>query len=76
MRVVVTGGAGYIGSVVTEVLVSEGHAVLLADNLSKGHRESVVPDAAFSEIDLLDQPVLTRTLREFAADAVMHLAAS
>jgi UDP-glucose 4-epimerase len=76
MRIVVTGGAGYIGSVVTEVLVAAGHAVLVVDNLSKGHREAVVPDAAFAQLDLLDQPGLTRVLREFSADAVVHLAAS
>jgi len=47
MRIFVTGGAGYIGSVVTEQLVGQGHAVLVFDNLSKGHRDAVVDGAAF-----------------------------
>jgi nucleoside-diphosphate-sugar epimerase len=42
MRILVTGGAGYIGSVVTEQLVEQGHAALVFDNLSKGHRDAVV----------------------------------
>jgi UDP-glucose 4-epimerase len=45
MRVLVTGGAGYIGSVVTEQLVSDGHQVVVYDNLSKGHPEAVVDGA-------------------------------
>ena len=43
MRVVVTGGAGYIGSVVAEELVAKGHEVVVFDNLQKGHRDAVVP---------------------------------
>jgi UDP-glucose 4-epimerase len=76
MRIAVTGGAGYIGSVVTEVLVAEGHAVLVIDNLSKGHRDAVVGEAAFESIDIADGERLRRTLRDFRADAVVHLAAS
>jgi UDP-glucose 4-epimerase len=53
MRIAVTGGAGYIGSVVTEVLVGDGHQVLVLDNLSKGHRDAVA-DAAFELVDLSD----------------------
>jgi UDP-glucose 4-epimerase len=76
VRVVVTGGAGYIGSVVTEVLVAEGHQALVLDNLSKGHRDAVIPGAAFAEIDLLDRAAVASTLASFGADAVVHLAAS
>jgi UDP-glucose 4-epimerase len=47
MRILVTGGAGYIGSVVTEQLVEQGQAVLVFDNLSKGHRDAVVDGAEF-----------------------------
>src|ERR1044072_5246759 len=54
MRILVTGGAGYIGSVVTEELVKDGHDVVVYDNLSKGHRGAVVEGAAFVEGDLLD----------------------
>src|SRR5215213_3645827 len=54
MRVFVTGGAGYIGSVVTEQLVNDGHQVVVYDNLSKGHRDAVVEGARLIEGDLLD----------------------
>src|SRR5215467_13316743 len=53
MRVLVTGGAGYIGSVVTEQLVGDGNEVVVYDNLSKGHRNAVVAGAEFAEADLL-----------------------
>lgn len=75
MHVLVTGGAGYIGSVVVEQLVKDGHSVVVYDNLSKGHRNSVVPDAEFVEGDLLDQTLLTATLQRQNTDAVIHMAA-
>jgi UDP-glucose 4-epimerase len=75
MRVVVTGGAGYIGSVVTEQLVEEGHTVLVLDNLSKGHRDAVVDGAEFRRVDLLNRPELVSALGTFGPDAVVHLAA-
>ncbi len=64
MRVFVTGGAGYIGSVVTEELVNDGHEVVVYDNLSKGHREAVVAGADFVEGDLLDADKLRQTLKD------------
>ena len=73
MRVFVTGGAGYIGSVVTEQLVSDGHQVVVYDNLSKGHREAVVAGAELVEGDLLDSDKLRQTLK--GIDAVVHMAA-
>lgn len=76
MRVVVTGGAGYIGSVVTEALVERGHSVLVVDDLSKGHRDTVPDAATFARLDLARQPELTRLLAAFGADAVIHMAAS
>lgn len=75
MRVAVTGGAGYIGSVVTEVLASDGHEVLVLDNLVKGHRDAVIPDAHFVEIDLANRCGVTNALAAFRADAVIHMAA-
>jgi UDP-glucose 4-epimerase len=75
MRVLVTGGAGYIGSVVTEELVNDGHDVVVYDNLSKGHRGAVVDGAAFVEGDLLDADKLRQTLNDNRTDAVIHLAA-
>ena len=76
MRVFVTGGAGYIGSVVTEQLVGDGHEVVVYDNLSKGHREAVVQGAKFVEGDLLDAHLLRQTLGEHRIEAVIHMAAS
>jgi UDP-glucose 4-epimerase len=76
MRVLVTGGAGYIGSVVTEELVKDGHQVVVYDNLSKGHRGAVVDGADFVEGDLLEADKLSQTLKDKRTDAVIHMAAS
>jgi UDP-glucose 4-epimerase len=76
MRVLVTGGAGYIGSVVTEQLLGDGHQVVVYDNLSKGHRDAVVAGAELVEADLVDAAKLNQTLRERQIEAVVHMAAS
>ena len=76
MRVLVTGGAGYIGSVVTEQLVGDGHQVVVYDNLSKGHRGAVITGAEFVEADLFDADTLKQTLHEKQIGAVIHMAAS
>lgn len=76
MRVLVTGGAGYIGSVVTEQLVSDGHDVVVYDNLSKGHGQAVVEGAEFVEGDLLDAGKINDTLSGNRIEAVIHMAAS
>ena len=75
MRVLVTGGAGYIGSVVTEELVNDGHEVVVYDNLVKGHRQAVVPGATFVNGDLLDAGALRQTLKDHRIEAVIHMAA-
>lgn len=75
MRVLVTGGAGYIGSVVAEELVKDGHHVVVYDNLYKGHREAVVPDAEFIQADVMDSQTLRRTLEEHRIESVIHMAA-
>jgi UDP-glucose 4-epimerase len=75
MRVAVTGGAGYIGSVVAEVLLHGGHDVLVLDNLSKGHRDAVVEAATFEQIDLAETAAVATALRGFTCDAVIHMAA-
>ena len=76
MRVLVTGGAGYIGSVVTEQLVNDGHDVVVYDNLSKGHRGAVVDGADFVDGDLHDADKLRQTFTDNRTDAVIHMAAS
>src|SRR5688572_24293562 len=75
MNVLVTGGAGYIGSVVTEELINTGHEAVVYDNLVYGHRAAVTPAAKFVEADLLDRETLIRTLKEYSIEAVMHMAA-
>lgn len=75
MRVLVTGGAGYIGSVVTEELVKGGHEAVVYDSLYKGHREAVVREAKFVEGDLMDVERLRRALNDNRVEAVIHMAA-
>jgi UDP-glucose 4-epimerase len=76
MRVLVTGGAGYIGSVITDQLIDDGHQVVVYDNLSKGHADAVASKAIFVEADLMSADALHAALREHEIDAVMHMAAS
>ncbi len=75
MRVMVTGGAGYIGSVVTEELLVDGHEVVVYDDLSKGHRDAVMSEAAFVQADLLDGNALKWALKTYDVQAVVHMAA-
>ena len=76
MRVLVTGGAGYIGSVITDQLISDGHAAVVYDNLSKGHAYAVAREATLVEADLLAEDTLHATLVEHGIEAVIHMAAS
>src|SRR5438132_10313573 len=73
MRVLVTGGAGYIGSGVVEELLASGHTAVVYDNLYKGHRGAVRPQAECVHADLLDSGPLREALS--GVDAVVHLAA-
>lgn len=76
LRVLVTGGAGYIGSVVVAELIRAGNEVSVYDNLSRGHRQAVHPSAQLIVADLSDTATLNRTLEEKKIDGVMHFAAS
>ena len=75
MKILVTGGAGYIGSVVVEETLRAGHETVVYDNLVKGHRDMVADEAVFVEGDLLDSRTLENTIREYAIEAVIHMAA-
>jgi UDP-glucose 4-epimerase len=75
MRVLVSGGAGYIGSVVAEELLAAGHDVVVLDNLSKGHRDAVPDGAHFTHGDLRDGSAVRRALRQHQVEAVVHMAA-
>jgi UDP-glucose 4-epimerase len=73
-RILVTGGAGYIGSNTTLQLLDAGYDVVVADNLSRGHREVVDP-ALLRVVDVLDTDGLIRVMNEKPCDAVIHFAA-
>ena len=75
MNVLVTGGAGYIGSVTAEQLLDQGHEVHVFDNLSRGHREAVDPRAKFILGDLQRPDDILDAMRSVKPDAVMHFAA-
>ncbi|MGQ9457593.1 MAG: UDP-glucose 4-epimerase GalE [Anaerolineae bacterium] len=74
MRILVTGGAGYIGSVVVAELIQAGHDVVVLDNLSQGHRAAVPPQAVFVKGDLGDRTLLNHLFRTHPVEAVMHFA--
>jgi len=76
MKVLVTGGAGYIGSVCVEQLLERGYEVAVFDNLSEGHKKAVDPRARFFQGNLGDRTVIRHAMGEFRPDAVMHFAAN
>jgi UDP-glucose 4-epimerase len=75
MRILVTGGAGFIGSHVADRFVDEGHEVAVLDDLSTGFREFVNPRARFFEADLVDAAAVDRCVAEFRPEVVAHHAA-
>jgi len=75
MSILVTGGAGYIGSIVAQELIRAGHEVVVFDSLVRGHRSAVPKEATFVRGDLLDQEALARLFEEHDFLDVMHFAA-
>jgi UDP-glucose 4-epimerase len=75
MKILVTGGAGYIGSVVAGELLRAGHEVIVLDNLSRGHRQALPQNAELIVGDLADRAAVEELFRSRAIDAVMHFAA-
>lgn len=75
MAILVTGGAGYIGSVVVERLISAGQRVVVLDNLSTGYRQAVHPEAEFMLGDIRDQSCIEHVFSSFDIDGVIHMAA-
>jgi UDP-glucose 4-epimerase len=74
MRILVTGGAGYVGSHCLRVLLAAGHEVVVYDNLSRGHQKAV-PGGSLVQGDLTEEAKLASLLTERKIDAVMHFAA-
>lgn len=74
MKVLVTGGAGFIGSHVTAALIERGYDVIVIDNLYQGHKEAVHPKATFVEGDLADMALLDALFAEHRPEGVLHFA--
>lgn len=75
MSILLTGGAGYIGSVTTDFLIRQGEDVIVLDNLSRGHREAVHPESTFYVGEISDGNLIDRIVREHEIDACIHFAA-
>jgi UDP-glucose 4-epimerase len=75
MKIFITGGAGYIGSITTEQLILQGHEVVVFDNLYQGHSAAVHPQATFVKGDLASPAEISTALRLHQPEAVMHFAA-
>jgi UDP-glucose 4-epimerase len=75
MNILVTGGAGYIGSICVEELINKGYDVVVIDNLQEGHQEAVVPQAVFHKGNFGDQRLLRDVFKKNTIDAVIHFAA-
>ena len=75
MAILITGGAGYIGSVTTELLRARGERVVVLDNLSRGHRDAVAPEVPFYQGDAGNRELITRVVQEHDVDACIHFAA-
>jgi UDP-glucose 4-epimerase len=74
-KILVTGGAGYVGSVVTEELLASGRKVVVVDDLRQGHRDAVAKDAELVIGDIRDEMLLDDIFKSAKVDAVVHLAA-
>jgi UDP-glucose 4-epimerase len=74
LNILVTGAAGYIGSICSEFLLSRNHRVVALDNLIEGNRAAVPPGAIFAQVDLGDRSQLERVFSDHKLDAVMHFA--
>jgi UDP-glucose 4-epimerase len=75
MKILITGGAGYIGGTVARILLAQGHAITVFDNLCHSKRAAIAENATFIEGDIADRPLIEKTLREGRFDGVMNFAA-
>ena len=75
-NILITGGAGYIGSHITEVLLKKKKKVFLLDNLSTGHRKLINKNAKFFKLDILKTKKVKKILNKYKIDSIIHLAAN
>lgn len=75
MKILVTGGAGFIGSHLTDALIAKGHIVVVIDNLSTGSRKNVNPKAKFLKADLADHKKIEKIIKKEKPEVIFHLAA-
>ena len=75
MNILVVGGAGYIGSATSQLLIEAGHTVSVFDNLSRGHKEAIPPEAQFIRGELAQPTDIAAALLQSKAEAVLHFAA-
>ncbi|WP_162653361.1 UDP-glucose 4-epimerase GalE [Lentilitoribacter sp. Alg239-R112] len=75
-KILITGGAGYIGSQTVLAALDQGYDVAIIDNLSTGRRENIPPKVIFYEVDLVDKPKVEQVLKKFLPDTVIHFAGS
>ena len=75
-NILITGGAGYIGSHVTEILLKKNKKVFLVDNLSTGHRKLINLKAKFFKIDINDKQKVRKIIEKYKIDSIIHLAAN
>lgn len=75
MKILVTGGAGFIGSNIVDALIENGHEVAIIDNLSTGKEENINPKASFSNVDITDFEALESVFQSFKPEIVFHVAA-
>ena len=76
MKVLVTGGAGYIGSITTKLLLANNHEVIILDNLSRGHKAAILKGTIFIQGDLVDPAILKKLFIEHRIECVIHFAAA
>jgi UDP-glucose 4-epimerase len=74
MNVLVTGGAGYVGSVCSEQLIAQGHHVVILDSLVTGHRKAVPSGAVFVQADIAQSDIVSAEIKKHGIQAVMHFA--